>query len=777
LTLADSTDFTFGTNDFCIEFFYYNKRLPDNTSYDIIFDCMGSNRSGIQLAIETDGDYRIEVGDGASNWIWQSTGFDSKSRKWTHFALTREGSTFRAFEDGVLLGTQTSSTAVGDPRSPAIGGYASDDSTNYGFNGYISNFRIVNGSAVYTAAFTPPTASLTNVTNTKLLCCQLNTSATAAAVTPGSITANGDAAVTNFNPFITDIDAVRGQETGYATWNPLDQGSGVTLSEGNLRASINGTTNSGVRGTMTLPTSGKYFFAIEMNVIDNAADAFAGLMYMRQKNTVRDLTASGARLVVRGTGSILNDSTGITGRYFVGEGFDELGVAVDCDANTVQFYVNGAVSASAQTPSVPITNDWAPYCGCSSGTSVFTINAGQKPFKFPPPDGFQPLNIANTRPETVIARPDQYVGVAAYTSGNGSAVTVNSYNFAPELLWFKDLDDSNNWAIFDTVRGNGLRLDCSGAGREQDWSTYFGSFEPNGFTVTNQTSDINRSTNNMCSWGWKAGGNPGITTTAFWVDDIEYASAAAAGLNGGTITPVSASVGTRQGFSMLTYRSNLTTGATLSHGLTQKPDFAIFKNCDSTLGVDEVDWGVYHTVVGATKRLELNQNLAEQAFPGPFNDTEPTSSLFTFGGGSQGHSYLTNGPAGEKFVAWIWHNVPGLQKFGSYEGNGSSDGPFVELGFRPAVLILKCIDNYGDDYDWRLIDSTREPFNEGSGSRYVVPNKTDNQANNSPIDFLSNGFKIRSSTNEINLNAHTFVYAAWAAAPTFNIYGAQSNAR
>ena len=206
LTLADSTDFTFGTNDFCIEFFYYNKALPDNGTYDIIFDCMGSNRSGIQLAIETDNDYRIEVGDGASNWIWQSTGFDSKSRKWTHFALTREGSTFRAFEDGVLLGTQTSSTAVGDPRSPAIGGYASDDSTNYGFNGYISNFRIVNGSAVYTAAFTPSTAPLTNVTNTKLLCCQSPTSATTAAVSPGSITAAGDAAATIFNPFNTDIN-------------------------------------------------------------------------------------------------------------------------------------------------------------------------------------------------------------------------------------------------------------------------------------------------------------------------------------------------------------------------------------------------------------------------------------------------------------------------------------------------------------------------------------------------------------------------------------------
>ena len=199
-----------------------------------------------------------------------------------------------------------------------------------------------------TAAFTPSTAPLTNVTNTKLLCCQSPTSAILLLYLLEVSTA-GDAAATIFNPFNTDINEVRGQETGYPTWNPLDQGSGVTLSQNNFKASINGSTNSGVRGTMVLPKSGKYFFAIEMNVIDNAADAFAGLMYMQQADTVRDVSAGGARLIVRGTGSILNDSTGITGLSFVGDGFDELGVAVDCDANTVQFYVNGAPSASAQT--------------------------------------------------------------------------------------------------------------------------------------------------------------------------------------------------------------------------------------------------------------------------------------------------------------------------------------------------------------------------------------------------------------------------------------------
>ena len=99
-----------------------------------------------------------------------------------------------------------------------------------------------------------------------------------------------DSIASNFNPFNTDINTVRGQETGYPTWNPLDQGPGVTLSKGNLSASVNGgTNNSGVRGTMVMPQSGKYFFAIDMNVIDDSADTFAGLMYMRQADTVRDL--------------------------------------------------------------------------------------------------------------------------------------------------------------------------------------------------------------------------------------------------------------------------------------------------------------------------------------------------------------------------------------------------------------------------------------------------------------------------------------------------------
>jgi hypothetical protein len=242
-----------------------------------------------------------------------------------------------------------------------------------------------------------------------------------------------------------------------------------------------------------------------------------------------------------------------------------------------------------------------------------------------------------------------------------------------------------------------------------------------------------------------------------------------------SIAATGVSVGTKQGFSIIKYQANLTQGATIAHGLTQKPDFALFKNLDSTLGTDQVDWGVYHSSIGATQRLELNQTVAAEAFPGPFNNTEPTSSLFTFGGGSQGHSYLTNGPSGDDFIGYIWHNVPGLQKFGKWQGNGDADGPFIETGFRPAIILYKDITSGGY---WNIKDTSRTTYNGATNELYPATNEIENHHNsNRPIDFLSNGFKIRSSHNAINDGSRQYMYAAWAEAPQFNLYGSQSNAR
>jgi len=228
------------------------------------------------------------------------------------------------------------------------------------------------------------------------------------------------------------------------------------------------------------------------------------------------------------------------------------------------------------------------------------------------------------------------------------------------------------------------------------------------------------------------------------------------------------SIGTKQGFSIVQYVGNAT-NRTIPHGLGKPAKFMIVKNMDT----NSTGWAVYHDAIGATETnnyIEISNASASQSDTA-FQDTAPTSDVFSIG-----TKAATNNDT-DNTIAYIWADVPGLQKFGQFEGNGNADGPFIELGFRPALLFLKCVDNSGDNYDWRIIDSEREKFNDGAGSRYLIPHKLDNEADNSPIDFLSNGFKIRSSTGEVNENSHTFVYAAWAEAPSIDLYGGGANAR
>ena len=181
------------------------------------------------------------------------------TKQWVHLVGQRSGNTLQIYVNGVLGGTQSVSGAISLSGDVRIGGRSGGNYTT----GSISNVRILKGTALYTTNFTPPTKTLTNVTNTKLLCCQSNTSATTAAVIPtGSITANGNAAATNFNPFTTDINAVRGQETGYCTLNPLAKSSHVTVFNGNLECSADNNAHHAVLGTFSL-NSGKWYYEMQ----------------------------------------------------------------------------------------------------------------------------------------------------------------------------------------------------------------------------------------------------------------------------------------------------------------------------------------------------------------------------------------------------------------------------------------------------------------------------------------------------------------------------------
>ena len=245
---------------FVLTFVYYTETSGNGTIAGLWNS--GSNRRSWLFQIESDNRRLRGFFSNNGSTVTQvngSTGQMSRNA-WHHVAFTRSGNDFRVFLDGVEVGSATSSDSLYDNSDDDIGvGSAQGGAASDPITGFISNVRIVKGSAVYTSDFTPPAAPLSNITNTKLLCSESTVSATAAIVIPtGSITANGDAAATTFNPFNTDINTVRGQESGYCTWNPLLKGprnnfadSNATFSDGNLKLVLTGSGDD-VAGTMTV---------------------------------------------------------------------------------------------------------------------------------------------------------------------------------------------------------------------------------------------------------------------------------------------------------------------------------------------------------------------------------------------------------------------------------------------------------------------------------------------------------------------------------------------
>jgi len=785
LSVADSDDFTFGSGDFTMEAFVYNK----SSGYRSIVQKYGGAPASSS--------WFWSMYNGQNNFYYYSGGNEpsvisgqTHYNKWVHCAVSREGNTIRIFDNGQLTGTLDVSSydTMNDSTVPLDIG--ADYADNYDMDGFISNVRIVKGTALYTSNFTPPTAPLTNVTNTVLLCCQSNTSATEGAVKPGTITANGNAVATNFNPFNTDINTVRGQETSYPTFNPLivpgggdSQGSGGSLSDGNLTIKSGGTTGNYHLASCSpsIPLTGKYYFEFTTISAINTDNNTIGIynpespVYASGDYARINPSFSGSFTTTKKRSGTATNLAGSAGDFSAG---DVVNIAIDSDNRSIWFGRNGVYYEGN-----PSSGTGASYTNLTAGVEYVVrsfvynsggteaegrINFGQKPFKFPPPDGFQPLNGANFIPETVIVRPEQYVGVTTYT-GNGGTKSIN-VGHKPDFVWVKARTGSaRSHFLFDSVRGVQKFLQTDGNAAESALQTNtLSSFNNDGFTTGSRTG-MNDSGVNYVTWTWKAGGNK----NTFNVDDVGYASAAAAGLDGGTLTPSGASIGTKQGFSIIQWEGTNNI-KTISHGLSQAPEFIINKNIDTSS-----DFYVGSSYLGTGNWLPY---LALNGTAGEANNSDVwqqggVPNATTFGVGAVGNSTGTH-------IAYLWHDVPGLQKFGKYIGNGSADGPFVELGFRPAVVLRKCSSTGGSGYDWVFIDTERNSHNISNNKLYPQHSGVENvnsdnsdSGDNSSIDILSNGFKVRASNGRMNQNGQTFIYAAWAEAPSFNLYAGQANAR
>ena len=330
---------------------------------------------------------------------------------------------------------------------------------------------------------------------------------------------------------------------------------------------------------------------------------------------------------------------------------------------------------------------------------------------------------------TTIDNPELYFQAVIYTGNGGTnAITLpGSENMSPDLVWCAERNDTSSPKICDTVRGTETVIRPDGTTVEASDSGVVTSFDSDGFTH-GADNGINESGNTNVGWCW-----------------VESATA---------------------GFDIVGYDST-TSAKTESHSLSAVPHFMIIKRRDRGTN----NWPVYHhknTAAPETDFLRLNTDDATADNANMFNDTAPTSSVFSVGTGSEVNDGHTPASA---YITYLWSEKQGFSKFGSYEGNGDADGTFVYTGFRPAYVMCKSIDSTSE---WFVFDNKRSPFNPVDDNLYANSHLAENTTTNI-VDFLSNGFKIRVSIDP-NI-AETFVYVAFAKAPFVNSEGVPCNAR
>ena len=258
------------------------------------------------------------------------------------------------------------------------------------------------------------------------------------------------------------------------------------------------------------------------------------------------------------------------------------------------------------------------------------------------------------------------------------------------------------------------------------------AFNSNGFSL-GFGGESNYSGDSFVSWNWKANG-AGVSNTD------------------GTITST-ISANTTSGFSVITYTGNGTSSQTVGHGLGATPTFIIIKKRSAS-----DTWNVYHAVGGITGNTILQLDTTDAAATGSNINITANSTTVGFGSATQ-----VNG-SGATFVCYAFAPVAGYSAFGSYTGNGSSDGPFVYTGFRARYLLIKASSVSGED--WCIQDTARDPYNPATKLLFAQSSAAEaTAATNNVVDTLSNGFKVRTTSGRANSSGATYIYAAFAENP------------
>jgi len=540
--------------------------------------------------------------------------------------------------------------------------------------------------------------------------------------------AGNDSLVDSPTSYGTDTGAGGEVRGNYATLNPLEN-SQLTLSNGNLTYSRSGA-GSNVFGSFGnfYMSSGKWYWEVTATTASGTNNHNIGVA--RASVTVGSYNASIPSTWLWSNG----------GEYAMDGIYSNPGVTWQTnndvtmhayDADTGKYWLgkngtwNGSGNPAAGTnPVATITNSTTDpvrfAVGNTNNPGAFQddINFGQRAFSYTAPSGFKALCTQNL-PTPSINKGSLYFD-ATLRTGTGASASVSSLNFQPDLVWIKSRSAATNHNLFDSSRGATVGIITIGSVAEYTDANSLTAFNSNGYTLGSDASSrgVNINTNTYVDWVWKKSATPG--------------------------------------FDIVLYTGNAT-NRTISHSLGAAPVFMAVK---ARSGSPMDEWFNYHQSLGPTKYIRWGQNLGAYTSSGYWNDTAPTSSVFSLG------TTTSVNANGVPFVAYLWSEIAGFSRFGSFTGNGSSDGPFVFTGFRPAFVIAKLSSAVGD---WNMVDDTRQVYNDASGNPVLRADlasaEEDVDTMQGQMDLLSNGFKLRSNNSSLNLNGGTIIYVAFAENP------------
>ena len=673
------------------------------------------------------------------SWYWadsnggpraSSTSVYRDPSAWYHIVISVSSSVATISVNGsqALSYTGAGDGAINSTLQHAIGS-TSTSLGNY-LDGYLTDVNFIDGQALTPASFgainsstgvwAPSQYTGTYGTNGFYLKFADASAATAAALgkdsspngnnwTPNNISVTPGATYDSMIDVPVNYADGGNGRGNYAVLNPLNAGMGSTIVNANLTFQNISDANQGYVASTLGVNSGAFYFEL-------TSSSFTGILEIGIRSQLGAVIAG-----YRSDGA--KDSDSIISAYGASwTASDIIGCAFNATTKVATFYKNNVSQGSF---SYTTSGDLYPALIVrGEGSANGHVNFGQRPFQNTTvwttlqASGFKTLNT-NNLPTPSIVNGANFMAAKTYTGTAGVqsiSNAVNSVSFQPDLVWIKSrTPGATSHALFDSTRGTTNYLSSNTTTAETTLAQSLTAFNANGFSLGTDTTLVNANANSYVAWQWRESITAGL-------DVVSYAGT---GVN-----------------------------RTVAHNLSVAPAMIIVKR--SQTGATS-NWQVRHTSIAAANSIQLNLQNQAAAAATVWNSTAPTSSVFSLGTSTDVNA------SGISYVAYCFAEIAGFSKFGSYTGNGSTDGPFVFCGFRPRFVMVKRTDVAAS---WVMFDSSRNPSNLTNLG--LIPNDpaVEFTVTGTSLDILSNGIKARGAGAELNVSAATYIFAAFAEVPS-----------